>query len=251
LESPYYLTLSAHRDAVLRQRAAFQQAHGVPVAHLDPDAVRVRFPYLRADDMHGATFCAADGYLMPSLLLAAYLEQARGAGAQIAEGVPVTGIRITSGRVVGVETTAGMFAAPRIVDAAGPWSAQIGALADPEVPVVPLKRQVWLTEPTTAAPATAPLTIDSATGRHVRPREGALLFAMPGGEHPGDERLALDAALAERMLAPARIACRRSRKGWRVVGPGCTKSRPMCIRSSAWPAPWRASTLPVAFPATG
>jgi sarcosine oxidase subunit beta len=103
--------------------------------------------------------------------------------------------------VAGVETSGGIFAAPRVVDAAGPWAAQVAALAGLEVPVVPLKRQVWLTEPTTAVPATAPLTIDSDTGRHVRPREGALLFAMPGGEHPGDERLELDLALADRMVA--------------------------------------------------
>jgi len=199
-----YLALTEAARGDLWRRAELQRGHDVPVETLDPEEIRARFPYLRVDDVHGAAFCALDGYAMPVLVLAAYLDHARAAGAEIAEGVEVTGIRTRGGRVTGVETHAGTIAAIHVVDAAGPWARQVAALADVDVPVVPLKRQVWLSAPTAGAPATAPLTIDSDTGWHFRPREGGLLFAMPGGETPGDERLDLDPALPERMLAGAR-----------------------------------------------
>ncbi len=198
-----YLALEEATHEDLWRRAELQRAHDVPVELLDPEEIRARFPYLRVDDVHGAAFCALDGYAMPALVLAAYLEHARGAGAEITEGVEVTSIRTTGGRAGGVETSAGTIATSHVVDAAGPWARHVAALAGVDVPVVPLKRQVWLSAPTVAAPGTAPMTIDSDTGWHFRPREGSLLFAMPGGETPGDERLDLDPALADRMLAGA------------------------------------------------
>lgn len=198
-----YLALSDAERRTLHRRVALQHSYAVPVEWLEPDEIHARFPYLAVDDVRGAAFCAADGYLTPALLLAAYARRARATGVQIAEGVAVVGIHTVGGRVTGVETSQGPFDAPVVVNATGPWAAHIAAMVGVDVPVVPLKRQVWLSEPTTAVPPTAPLTIDADTGWHFRPRDGALLFAMSGGEQPGDERLDLDLGLAEQLLAGA------------------------------------------------
>ena len=199
-----YLALSAATAARLRQRAARQHAYNVPVEVWETGAIRARFPYLNIADIHGGTFCAGDGYADPKSALAAYAVHARANDVRIVEGVMVTRVRTVHGRVAGVTTDAGEFDAPVVVNAAGPWAAQIAATAGVAVPVVPLKRQVWLTAPTTAAPATAPLTIDADTGWHFRPRDGRLLLAMAGDEVPGETALDLDPALAERMLEHGR-----------------------------------------------
>lgn len=197
-----YLALSKRVRGELWQRATWQQAHGVPVELLEPEDVCRRFPYLRVDDVWGAAFCAADGYVLPALVLAAFERAAINAGVTIAEGARVTGVRVVGGRVAGVKTSAGSFDAPCVVNAAGAWAAVIGALANIAIPVAPLKRQAWLTVSTDSAPPTAPLTIDTDTGWHFRPREGALCLAMASDEQPGDN-LIPDPALGQRMLAAA------------------------------------------------
>jgi sarcosine oxidase, subunit beta len=199
-----YLALSRSMFERIQMRAALQREHGVPVDLWERDEVHARFPYLATDDVHGAAFCREDGYALPIRAVGAYAARARATGVRIAEGVNVTGVRIAHGRVAGVQTDAGSFDAPVVVNAAGPWARAVAALAGIDLPVVPLKRQVWLTEPTTVVPPSAPLTIDTDTGWHWRPREGGLVFAMPGGETPGDESLQLDPALGARMLAHGR-----------------------------------------------
>lgn len=199
-----YLALSEATRKALWTRAATQQAHGVPVEVFDVDTVQARFPYLYTDDVNGATFCASDGYLIPRRVVAAYAEQARAVGVEIAEGVAVVGIDVKGNRVAGVRTSEQTIGTHNVVNAAGPWAASVAAIVGVELPVVPLKRQAWLTATTTAAPPTAPLTIDADTGWHFRPRDGALIFAMHGAEQPGDESLELDPALAERMLLHGR-----------------------------------------------
>lgn len=199
-----YLALSNKTLAALRRHTELQRACGAPVELLSPDEVHARCPYLRIDDVRGAAFCSSDGYVTPELVIPAYAERARAAGAAIAEGVEVTGIRMAQGYVDGVSSNAGVFEAPVVVNAAGPWAAHIAALAGIDLPVVPLKRQVWLVGPTNAVPPTAPLTIDADTGWHFRPRQGGLLFAMPGNEQLGDERLDLDMDLAQRMFKHGR-----------------------------------------------
>lgn len=199
-----YLALSEDTSRALRDRVDFQQSAGVPVELLDPGTIRDQFPYLQTVDVVSAAFCASDGYANPALALGYYAEQARAAGVTLNEGVTVTGIRSVGHRVTGVTTSAGAYAAAIVVNAAGPWAAQVAALAGIDLRVQPLKRQVWLTGPTDAVPPTAPMTIDADTGWHFRPQDGALLLAMAGDEQPGDESLDVDPTLGEQMLVRAR-----------------------------------------------
>lgn len=195
-----YLALSENTHTDLQRRVDVQRTYGVPVDLLDPGTLREHFPYLQTFDVMSAAMCLSDGYANPSLALAVYTEQARAAGVHIREDTTVTGIRTVGHHVTGVETDAGSFAAAIVVNAAGSWAAQVAALVGLDLPVQPLKRQVCLTEPTNAVPATAPMIVDSDTGWHFRPQDNALLLAMAGGEQFGETTLELDAALTERML---------------------------------------------------
>ncbi len=198
------VALSAQTDVMLREQVDFQRAHGVPVEFESPDTLRERFPYVQTGDVVSAAFCHLDGYAWPQHAIRAFAEEARAYGVDMLEGITVTGVQTVAGRVAGVETNRGAFHAPVVVNAAGPWAMQVAAMAGVAVPVVPLKRQIWHTEPTDAVPADAPLLIEVDTGWYMRPYEGGLLLAMASAEQPGDESLELDIVHAERMLRHAR-----------------------------------------------
>src|SRR5665213_4246463 len=66
-----------------------------------------------------------------------------------------------------------------VVNAAGPWAAQVAALAGIGLPVVPLRRQVAATIPSGVLPSTMPMTLYACDGFHVRVRDGRVLLLLP------------------------------------------------------------------------
>ena len=54
--------------------------------------------------------------------------------------------------VIGVDTTAGLIAAPVVVNAAGPWAAEVGRWAGVAIPIVNRSRTVLITGPFPAIP---------------------------------------------------------------------------------------------------
>jgi sarcosine oxidase subunit beta len=203
-----YLALSAESLKRVEARARQQQHWGVPVELLDHDEVARRWPFLHGDDVHGAAFCAADGYARPPLAVQAYAREAQRMGGQIIEHAEVTGVE-TSGhgaarRVVAVHAGDRRIATDWLVNAAGPHAAVVAAMAGVTLLVSPLKRQVFSTAPCPSVPRTAPLTIDETTGFHFRPDGEAVLLAMADGEQLGAEDFALDHAFGAEVLRHAR-----------------------------------------------
>ncbi len=79
-------------------------------------------PLLNPAAVNDIWFNPRSGRLNPADLTAAYAAAARRSGAEIREGVEVLGVTTAGGRVTGIETSAGILAADRIVVAAGLWS---------------------------------------------------------------------------------------------------------------------------------
>ncbi len=65
------------------------------------------------------------------------------------------------------------------MNAAGAWAGRVAALAGVTLPVAPLRRQVAITVPTDALPATMPMTIFAGDGFHLRVRDGRVLLLLP------------------------------------------------------------------------
>jgi sarcosine oxidase subunit beta len=72
-----------------------------------------------------------------------------------------------------------------VVNAAGPWAGEIGALAGIPIPVYPLRRQVAVTEPFGELPEAMPMTIFAGDGFHLRVRDGRVLLLLPTPGVPG------------------------------------------------------------------
>jgi sarcosine oxidase subunit beta len=151
-----------------------QREHGVPVEVLDVAAAQRITPFA-TEGIAGATWGPADGVVDPHLATSAYLQLARGCGAQMLFGSRVT--EISSDRAGAWEVTAGQrrITASHVVNAAGGWAGELAALAGLAAPVVHSRRNIYSTAPG-ALRTPLPMTIDLGTGVYVRSEGQRLLF---------------------------------------------------------------------------
>ncbi|MBI1734606.1 MAG: FAD-binding oxidoreductase, partial [Candidatus Rokubacteria bacterium] len=131
--------------ALLREFVRRQSAH-LPVEFLEAEDVARLEPNL-APGYLAASYCALDGYANPMGVSIAFARGARALGAELRLRTEVTGIQRTGARVTGVLTTSGPIAAGAVVDAAGVWSPEVARMAGVDVPVVPRKGQLLVSEP--------------------------------------------------------------------------------------------------------
>jgi glycine/D-amino acid oxidase-like deaminating enzyme len=163
-----YLFLACN-DAELDQlRAAqgVQHACGLTEARMvSADEARALSPVIGDASIIGGAFCPTDGFLRPMNILRGYAEAARRLGVRFEFGVEHSALGDGVAR-----TSRGDFHARIFVNAMGAWS---GA------PVVPLRRNVAATVPTTILPESTPMTIWSGDWYHLRVRDGRVLLLWP------------------------------------------------------------------------
>jgi sarcosine oxidase subunit beta len=181
-----YLFLATTKEEleIFKANAALQRRFSIPVELLDREEILRRWSYLRTDDVWGGAFCSWDGYAGPSEVLSGFTSGARRQKVSIHEGEEVIGILVEKGRVQGVQTAKDRFFAPIVVNAAGPFASIVGKLAGVDVPVKPLRRQVFVTAPFHLADGTIPLTIDFHRGWYFRQEVDGLLLSGPLDKEP-------------------------------------------------------------------
>jgi sarcosine oxidase subunit beta len=179
----------AQLDA-LRVALAVQRANGVDDAiEVDAGEIAEINPQLRRAGVRGGTYCPSDGFIRPLQILDGYRRAAERLGVRFVWDAEVVGFdRACDGHITAVRTTNDTIPAACVVNAAGPWAARIAALAGVDLPVTPLRRQVAVTVPTDALPATMPMTIYAGDGFHLRVRDGRVLLLSPsaGAADPFD-----------------------------------------------------------------
>lgn len=168
-------------------------------------------PQLRVDDIIGGTFCASDGFVDPHSVMMGFMLRARELGVRLWLDTAVTGIQVepANGSVSSVITSRGSVSTRIVVNAAGPWAAQVAAMAGADLPVEPLRRQLVPTEAFAELPARFPMVIDMSTGFHFR-REGiGILLAWNDPEEKPGFNTDFDPAFIEKILtrAAARVPC--------------------------------------------
>jgi sarcosine oxidase subunit beta len=113
-----------------------------------------------------------------------YINRAQRGDCRIYEGVEALGIITEKDRVIGVDTKEGRISCSWVVNAAGPYARSVGAMAGVEIPVTPIRRQIFTTSPYDRIPGTIPLVIDLERGWYVRREGQGFLLAGPQDERP-------------------------------------------------------------------
>jgi sarcosine oxidase subunit beta len=175
----YLFLITTERDTTAFERSlALWSKLGVPARRLPRENIRDIFPELHADDVGFATFCPKDGYLDPTALLNGYVARARDRGVRFREGQSVNAVSVDRGAITSVRTTNAEYQCATVVNAAGPWAAEIGRLAGVDLPITPLRRQIFVTDPLAALTREFPLTVEMATSFYFHRESGGVLMGM-------------------------------------------------------------------------
>ena len=181
----YLFFLAREEDArAFRASLMLQHRLGVTTEWLTGNQVRSRLPFMRLDDVLGATWNSQDGLVDPNSLVQGYIAGARRLGAKCLTEIEVTGINLEGRRVRGVKTKVGEIIAPVIVNAAGPWAAKIGEMLDVEIPVVPVRRQIAMTAPISQLPSNFPFVVDFAKNLYFHREGPGILTGMSNLDEP-------------------------------------------------------------------
>lgn len=195
-----YLFVTADPATLARagQGVALQQRLGVPTRIVAREEMQALLPQLRIEDLAGGTFCPLDGSADPSALLQGFLARACQRGLVLRTGEAVAAILRDGGQVAGAATSSETYRTRVVVNAAGPWADQVGALAGLQIPVRPYRRQVAVAEPPPDLSEVVPLLVDLDTGWYMHRRgRGELLMggtdkeSAPGMD-TGVDRAALE-----------------------------------------------------------
>ena len=181
----YLFLLTRPEDVeAFRRNVDMQHRLGVMTEWLTPADVRHRLPLLMTDDVLGGTFYARDGLTDPSSVVSGYVNAARRMGASLLTGVEVTGVQHQGARVQRVQTSAGRIDTDMLVNAAGPFAADIGRMLGLELPIAPLRRQMLVTSPLPQVAADFPFSIDFATGLYFHREGPGMLTGIANPDQP-------------------------------------------------------------------
>lgn len=163
----------------LRRNAAAVQAAGVATEVVSTASMAQRYPALSFAGHEDADLVAAyepdGGYVDPAACARSLLAAAVARGVRLSEGVAVTRIVIERDQVAGVQTTLGRICAPRVVLAAGAWSARLLGSAGLTLPVEP--RRIGIARAHLDAGGGAlPAGIDDTLGTYFKAAD-----SQPGG----------------------------------------------------------------------
>ncbi len=108
-------------EPVIEKYAQAMRQVGLPYERPTPTEAMTLFPQFHLKESDQVIYCANDGFVDPGKANAAHTTLARARGATILENTPVKDIRVVP-RGVEVETSAGIFAAARLVITASGWT---------------------------------------------------------------------------------------------------------------------------------
>ncbi len=181
-----YLFLARDEEELeaFRKNIELQNRFSVPSKLLTREEVKNEWPFLNVEDIVGGAFCHTDGYAGPSEVTNAMAKGARRFGVKIFEKAEVVSIEVKKNRIVSVTTREERVETRMVVNAAGPYAANVGKLAGVEIPVSPIRRQLFVTDPFRKIPVSVPLTIDHKQNFYFRREGECVLLSGPQDEKP-------------------------------------------------------------------
>ena len=196
-------TKQSHLDYLLKNQAK-QRALGLDSARMiSRDEIVAMIPQLVADDIIGGSYCPTDGFVDPNGVMTGFAKRAKERGVRVRTNTEVTGINVANGRITGVRTSSGEIHTKVVVNAAGPWAANVARMAGAELPVQPLRRQIVKTQRCDFLPAKFPMLIDMSTGFHFRREGDSILLAWADDEETYGFQSAFTPEFIEKILTHA------------------------------------------------
>ncbi len=174
-------TVEPHNLEALRANVQMLQDLGANTWLISGDELRSMAPYLTTSDIPLAAYEPDSGYADAHLTNMGFAGAARRYGAQLFQGIGVTGIDLPGGRVTGVQTALGTISTPVAVNAAGPWGGLVASLAAVTVESDIMHHQVAVVGTPPEVPWPHLTVIDRLNTIYLRPESGRL--TLVGASH--------------------------------------------------------------------
>ncbi len=141
------VTIATDQDRMdfLTAERAKHRYMGLETEIIGPDEIARRSPITNVEGVVGGLYDPLDGHLDPSGTTHAYAKAARMAGAEIILRTPVTAITPV-GDEWDVVTDSGTIRAEHVVNAAGLWAREVGAMMGVWLPLHPMEHQYFVTD---------------------------------------------------------------------------------------------------------
>jgi len=198
-----FVVSTFEQEDLFRKNMELQRKNDVPVDWLEPEDIRDLAPKVKLDDILGGTFCKKDGIGDPHIFTHGYANAAKKLGAEIELEAEVTGINVESGRVKSVTTNKGDIECGIVIDAAGPYIAEVAKLAGIDLPVVPVKRQISTTSPLSWLQPEFPMVVDVTSGLYFHRESGGLLLGWADPDTPPGFDESLDPDYTDEIIMKA------------------------------------------------
>lgn len=163
-----FVAYRSEEENTLKQLLEKQKQYQLNINWLPAKELLEVVPDLNPAGLLGGTYSPEDGSASPLKMAAAFYDHSVRQGVQFRFSERVLEITQVSGRVTGVRTEKGSYAAPIVINAAGAQARQIAALVDEDLPIFPDSHEAAVTEP--VAPFLKPMIVD------IRPMPGSSNF---------------------------------------------------------------------------
>jgi glycine cleavage system aminomethyltransferase T/glycine/D-amino acid oxidase-like deaminating enzyme len=165
----------------LKRTAATAEAYQLDCELISPERAADLYPVMQVADLAGAIWLPGDGRANPTDLTYALARGARDRGVTIRERTRVTAILTKSGVITGVRTDQGDVEAEIVVNCAGQWAKQVGAMCGVTVPLHSAEHFYVVTEQIDGVHRDLPILRDPDGYTYIKEEVGGLLV---GGFEP-------------------------------------------------------------------
>jgi len=134
-------------ENILKGILPIQKIFGLNIDWVDPERIKELIPGVNENGLRGGTFSPGDGQVSPLKYAAALWKESKNRGGTFLFNEPVTGLAMKAGTIKGVKTPNGIYYSNIVVNAAGSYAREIGAMAGIEIPVVPDCHEAGISAP--------------------------------------------------------------------------------------------------------
>jgi sarcosine oxidase subunit beta len=178
-----YLFITDNPETVEDLKENVEQQHKLGVTDsefLERDEILARFPFI-SPSVLAATFRQRDGWLSCHETTQGF---AKGCDVRFFINTKTTGIQTDEKGICRVETNRGNLQTRVVINAAGPFAAEIGRMVNLELPLEPVRRQKVYLKTSVAIPQDAPFTVDVDNNSYWRPEPGGVIIAWVDSDEP-------------------------------------------------------------------
>jgi 4-methylaminobutanoate oxidase (formaldehyde-forming) len=175
-----YLQTASTKERVdkLRREADFLRLMGIEREEISRAEVARLWPQADVGDLDAGFYTANEGKADPYNVAMSLVAGARSGGVQVIQGARVVGVTQHARRVTGVVTNRGAIEAEYVVNCAGMWAREVGAMAGVSVPLQAIEHAYLISEPFDGVSPDLPILEDPDRFAYFREETGGLLVGL-------------------------------------------------------------------------